>query len=84
MRILLMLVAAAPFILANTYADAQSAHRMKPHVKLYPLDGHNGTFFDKLKGHPGDLTKSNSDHQGLINGTTPGPKRTAGDTQSDK
>jgi hypothetical protein len=82
MRILLTLVAAAPFVLVNTYADAQSAHRIKPPVKLYHLEAYNGTYFDKLKGDSDDLTKSNSDHQGLINGTTPGPKRRAGDTQS--
>jgi hypothetical protein len=74
MQIFLTLVAAAPFVLTNTYANAQSAHRIKSHA--------NGTYFSQVKGDAVDIAKSTSGHQGWIIGTSPGPKRKAGDTQS--
>jgi hypothetical protein len=81
MRTLPILVATAALFIANTCLQAQ-ANQIKLHKKHYQLQGSWSGHYDNTNGIWSDATISNSDHLGLINGTTPGPARAAGDTQS--
>jgi hypothetical protein len=81
MRTLPILAAAAALCITNICVQAE-AGQIKLHKKHYQLQGSWSGHYDKTKGDWSDVTISNSDHLGLINGTKPGPARAAGDTQS--
>ena len=81
MRTLLLLAALTPLLLASNYQPAD-AKQAKLHRQVYQLNGNWTARYDPTKRIPSDAAVSNSEHQGLINGVTPGPARWAGDTQS--
>jgi hypothetical protein len=81
MRMLLVLTALSPFLLASNYAPAY-ATQTKVHKKVYQLNANWTARYDKAKSVPSDAAVSNSEYEGLINGVTPGPARWPGDTHS--
>jgi hypothetical protein len=81
MRMLLVLTALSPLLLAGNYSLAH-ANQMKVHRKVYQPDaGWTARYNNKIQSVPSDAAVSNGEHQGLINGVSPGPARWPGDTQ---
>jgi hypothetical protein len=80
MRMLLVLAALSPLLLASSYSLAH-ANKTRVHKGVYQLTANWTARYDKAKSVPSDAAVSNSEHLGLINGVTPGPARWAGDTQ---
>jgi hypothetical protein len=80
MRVSILVTAAVLFIV-NICVQAQ-ASPIRSHERHHQLQNSWIGHYDKAKGEYSDVTVSNGEHLGLINGTIPGPARTAGDTQS--
>ena len=80
MRVVLILAALSPLLLASNYSLAH-ANQMKVHRKVHHLDAGWTARYDNIQSVPSDAAVSNSEHQGLINGVSPGPARWPGDTQ---
>jgi hypothetical protein len=80
MRMLLVLTALSPLLLASNYSLAHT-NQVKVHRKVDQPDAGWTARYDRMQSLPSDAGVSNSEHQGLINGVSPGPARWPGDTQ---
>jgi hypothetical protein len=78
MRTLLVFAALPPLLLASKYSPAH-ANQTKLHKKIYQLSGNWTARYDERKASLQTLRFPTAS-MGLINGVTPRPARSAGDT----